>query len=63
LGDAFIQRPLYDEALTRPGESTWSREQGESELAQTRQRGYATFRRPERFTTILASRRGDEEAP
>jgi IclR family transcriptional regulator, mhp operon transcriptional activator len=45
--------PILDEALTRPGEIKWSREQIESEIAQTRQRGYAIFRRPERFTTMV----------
>jgi IclR family mhp operon transcriptional activator len=44
---------ILDEAMAVQGEVKWSREQLDSELAQTRQRGYAIFRRPERFTTMV----------
>ncbi len=49
---------IVDAALAVPGaasagETKWNREQLEAELAQTRQRGYAVFRRPERFTTMV----------
>ena len=44
---------IVEEALSAPGDVKWSREHLEAALAQTRQRGYAVFRRPERFTTMV----------
>jgi IclR family mhp operon transcriptional activator len=44
---------IVGEALAAPGDVKWSRDQLESEIERTRQRGYAVFRRPERFTTMV----------
>jgi IclR family mhp operon transcriptional activator len=44
---------ILDAAMAEPGEIAWSRTQIEKAIATTQQRGYAIFRRPQRFTTMV----------
>ncbi len=50
---AAERRGIIDETIPLPGEVPWTRPELERTLAEVEQRGYAVFRRPQRFSPMV----------